>query len=87
MANEDESESELFMESAHDRDLDNDGIPDICYDKTKGGLVFKNKEVKAIYERYVSYDARGRNPQLSIGAVLVDVVKELKRIRRILDKR
>lgn len=81
-----EEEKELYMESARDRDLDNDGIPDIWYSAKSRGLVFKNRATKEIYEQYISYDNSGRRPVLSVGAVLVDLVQELRKIRRILQE-
>ena len=86
MADETE-EKELFMESIHDRDLDNDGIPDILFDRQAKGLSFKDPKMMEIFKRYVSYDCKGRNPHLSIGAVLVDVVKELRKIRKLLEQK
>lgn len=76
---------ELMVESVHDTDLDNDGVPDWWVEK--GKRVFKNRRYLEAWQKYMIYDRKTNVRRLDVATVLVDVVKELRKIRKALESK
>lgn len=73
----------MAVESIHDTDLDNDGLPDWWVDK--GKRVFKNTKYLEAWQKYTVYDKTLHTRRLDTATVLVDVVKELRKIRKLME--
>lgn len=68
-----------MVEHPLDRDLDNDGIPDMWIDK--GKMVWRNAHYKEIWEKYTNTDPHTRKTELDMAVIMIDMVRVLKDIR------
>lgn len=74
------------MESVKDRDINNDGIPDIWVDPKTHQLTFKDPHTKEIYDKYLTTTDNGRTLVLSTPAILVDICLALEKMNELLEK-
>ena len=65
-----------MVEHPLDRDLDNDGIPDMWIDK--GRMVWKSRKYKEIWDKYTNPDPHTGKPRLDNAVILIDVLNELE---------